>query len=512
MERSAKEPIKVVNSDCFSSKQSLCLVYSIQLLVWLMTELLTIHGYTQHLYYITHLARLWMLGVLCLTCIEYLDWKDQFAGRQTTQIARCLSENRRPGLVPDGGAKARYSTLPIKLQNPDIFKAEMNNNNCDIQTESCKFHVTKRSHNHLSNNRCRDVTTFIPTMDHLHMSFIDYLWLAWFLKPTTMAVMLFGGSNSSGVYGILKIRILEMFGYGETDSNSKTEIIIINLILNTVLVTCIRDLDNDMFCELFIPSATYFNCDETVTSGDISLKMDLKNKKVIEVTFSGKSLNLKDALILIVIALFGHAHPVMHSFANWGIDPHNQNTFLQRMAICTIKYNNIGMESFPKTVNCLKMLGITKYIDHDAARLSIHQTPHTVPKHTHLLKLKKISKFVDFIIQVRTFFMSELANHQEDFMGIDREAFFLGTVMHSLDHSQYFKLLQIDNFRGCSEEFKANREFATLIFNCFADTPHFRLFECRFSHAPHVFFRNVYQFAANIDRGLADAMECTIAS
>ena len=106
--------------------------------------------------------------------------------------------------------------------------------------------------------------------------------------------------------------------------------------------------------------------------------------------------------------------------------------------------------------------------------------------------------------------LKEFMKYQEDFAGIDGEALFIGTVMHSIDHIQCATQIDINNFRG-TDKFAADREFATLTQSCFVDKPPLRLFECRFSHAPHPFYRKVYQFASRIDLRLANIMECTIA-
>lgn len=44
-----------------------------------------------------------------------------------------------------------------------------------------------------------------------------------------------------------------------------------------------------------------------------------------------------------------------------------------------------------------------------------------------------------FVVKVRALFLAEFANHKELFPGIDGEAMFVGTVLHSLDHVSHFK-------------------------------------------------------------------------
>ena len=105
--------------------------------------------------------------------------------------------------------------------------------------------------------------------------------------------------------------------------------------------------------------------------------------------------------------------------------------------------------------------------------------------------------------------MKEFLRYEKDFPGMDKEAMFLGTVMHSIDHANMDVLAEVRNFKG-SKKFLGNRELATAVFCCFSDLPHFMTFECRFSHAPHPLFRNVFTFASRIDKRLADSLQCCI--
>merc|ERR1711862_1005515 len=47
----------------------------------------------------------------------------------------------------------------------------------------------------------------------------------------------------------------------------------------------------------------------------------------------------------------------------------------------------------------------------------------------------RYSRFVNFSIKARAIFINEFAKHKHLFPGIDGEAFFVGTVLHSLDHT-----------------------------------------------------------------------------
>lgn len=182
------------------------------------------------------------------------------------------------------------------------------------------------------------------------------------------------------------------------------------------------------------------------------------------------------------------------------------------MAICTVNFNHLGLTCFPKFMGMLRRLRVLNYITSDVARVVLHQGPHTVPPHGNLRHLTEDLEIVDFIVKVRQFFLREFWKHKYDFPGIDGEALFIGTVLHSIDHCQATYVLDdITYFKG-SDEFLATKELATVILNCFTDKHRFALFERRFSHAPHQFYRSVYQFAVALNPRLANALECTIAT
>ena len=123
-------------------------------------------------------------------------------------------------------------------------------------------------------------------------------------------------------------------------------------------------------------------------------------------TFNGEIIeDFNDAISLAFIALVGHTHPVIHSFANWGINYNLPNTFIRQMAILSITYNHMGMKCIPRTYEFLRKIGITKYTTFDVTQLVQHQGPHTVPPHSHLQHLQKYSKFLTFVINVRGYFL-----------------------------------------------------------------------------------------------------------
>ena len=78
-------------------------------------------------------------------------------------------------------------------------------------------------------------------------------------------------------------------------------------------------------------------------------------KELTYLKFGGESISPTDLLPILFLVWAGHVHPVIHSFANFGLS--NSSLFLRTMALSTIKYNSRGVVGFPKTVGLLHKLG-----------------------------------------------------------------------------------------------------------------------------------------------------------
>ncbi|CAE8665457.1 unnamed protein product, partial [Polarella glacialis] len=57
------------------------------------------------------------------------------------------------------------------------------------------------------------------------------------------------------------------------------------------------------------------------------------------------------------------------------------------------------------------------------------------PPHASIVELRTHSKVVDFVIHVRRKFLKTFGKYQSKFPGVNGEALFIGTILHSLDHS-----------------------------------------------------------------------------
>ena len=87
---------------------------------------------------------------------------------------------------------------------------------------------------------------------------------------------------------------------------------------------------------------------------------------------------------------------------------------------------------------------------------------------------------------------------------------FIGTVLHSLDHYSMEKNIDPLIFDvKCSKYGKMN-EVLRLVRSCYVEKPPGLLFNHSYKNAGHLFYREVYQVAANINLELADQMDACI--
>ena len=122
----------------------------------------------------------------------------------------------------------------------------------------------------------------------------------------------------------------------------------------------------------------------------------------------------------------------------------------------------------------------------------------------------KFVPYVYFIVAVRKFFLVEFLAHQADFPGIDGEAHFIATVLHSTEHAnaEHFVDEVFLNSRGA---FGGGFEIG-LLSRCLTTPLIVSRFaaDCRFKNSLHPFYRKVYAYASTIDQRLADEMEVAL--
>jgi len=354
--------------------------------------------------------------------------------------------------------------------------------------------------------------TEIGKMDHHYLGFIDFLWCSWWV---TLRLQLY-------VFRMyIQKRVQNYFGFvQEKCLSTDNEQMVLDAVLNlptlaTWLCNLKKDADGNITCCFIAPNAAHINKDKGVTAGDFDMHLDITNRKVLSATYCEKTIDLDEASALLVDIWLAQSHTILHAYGNWGVNIDAPNPFIRRMSVVTIKLNSVGALYF-EFVDNLAKIGMANYCNgENTAILAANGTGiYTVPKHTVLLELQDHSPIIEFIVKVRGFFMKQFVKHQEDFPGIDGEALFVCTVIHSLDHWEAKKHLKTVFMKKDDSEFSGDKEWASLAIDFaaeYTDDAKYNWFENRFSHAPHAFYNDVYRFAAGINQEFAEQLQACMA-
>jgi len=174
-------------------------------------------------------------------------------------------------------------------------------------------------------------------------------------------------------------------------------------------------------------------------------------------------------------------------------------------------YNYFGYETFPRLATMWRDCGAAKY---DFTRITYvfdHGVATGVPKHPRLHDVMQYSSLAKFVVQVRNNFLNIYADYRAEFLGMDGEAMFIGTILHSLDHSlMSWNLLDPLWLNVDDPRFAVCAELGRFVRVGFVDDLPFLTFAKRYKDAPHPFYQAVYKHAVKINKRLADHMDTCI--
>lgn len=246
----------------------------------------------------------------------------------------------------------------------------------------------------------------------------------------------------------------------------------------------------------------------------MTIELDLREKRFEKGTLDGEDLAARDALILIWFHVIFANHVKIHSYANWATNAqeHKYDPFLHRMSVTTIMYNFFGFSAFPTICGYWKSWGIASDF-HNITEVIKKGISNGIPHHAGLGELIPYSDIAKFIIPLRKHFHSTFKEHQDEFPGIDPESFFIGTIMHSLDHTlmgwNLTDPMFLDTSR-CDPRFRIMAELGRFVRAGFVDDLPGLPFRKNYYNAPGKFYKRIYTFAARLNKKLADAMDVCI--
>ena len=72
-------------------------------------------------------------------------------------------------------------------------------------------------------------------MDHVYMSFMDFLWATWVFRPSAITTVLVGGQHQKGLAGIIAMKLKERLNLVVKKPRGETEEVLYNLLMETSL-------------------------------------------------------------------------------------------------------------------------------------------------------------------------------------------------------------------------------------------------------------------------------------
>lgn len=502
-------------------------VYVAQIVIWWLAEC-----YSPVITY-GSAAAWFMRATLVLAAVhtyaEWSYWQRVFSVRVSRGDPQSPSNLRRPdtgtrvcGPSTYGSPRCRFSTLPKEI-NPAAFAggaSAASHPAGEMRAYEKEGRVARRGSvaigmrtalspqggAKLSSTRAKELD-----MDHVYLDLSDWLWTAWFVAPPMYLGMFFGGHFAVGIVGILWNKLKKRLGVARSMPTSECAARLVEFCINSSMVVWSYKDGNVLRYE--IPGVTHIDAKTgRVTAGTLALKIDITEKSVFDIVYKDTPISVQACAVLVFNCFAGHTHPVIHSCANWGINPDCPDWFIRRMSVISVKYNHMGLHGWPLAVTLFKRIGLLETpLGNDQTRLTCHMN-HNVPNHAHLREFRNVSQYSSFILDVHRHFLLKFEEYAQDFPGIDGEALFVGTVLHAIDHCQAAKIMGQPLLEmGGEPQYAADHEWAVFTVHTVVDRPPGRPFECRMSHAPHPLFKETYKYGAKRDKELAGYMECCIA-
>jgi len=364
-------------------------------------------------------------------------------------------------------------------------------------------------------------------MDHIYISFGAYIWAKVFIGNSVVALTL---------YGLLKLKIrvlLYKFGFVQKKPMNAAEVAAKLVLEQTQVIHYIgkfsqkndndevppKGIEEEDLAAFSFPNFPILQNNGTAHVADLLfIVIDLNSKQMVSANLDGDMLTAEQAIILLWFNTVFANHVKIHSYANWGVNlgkskDSDVDVIMARNSLVTVYYNFIGYSIFPTLIPTFQRLGFLS-VDCSSSMKQIfdHGISSTPPEHSKVVELMQKSRFVKFITLCRPIFLKKFNRHFSfKDNKIDAEALFIGTVLHSLDHTLASINLEDPLWLDTScPRFGAMAEMGRLVKAAFVDDLPFLPFNKRFQTSGHPFFVSVYNKASKVDKFLADHMDVCI--
>ena len=220
------------------------------------------------------------------------------------------------------------------------------------------------------------------------------------------------------------------------------------LLLETTLALYISSISQNNIARFFIPKLPYADHECTYNIANLDIKLDLDTKEMVAASLDDEHLTSSETVILLLFYIPSAHHVKVHSMGNWSLNIHTshkvKNSFHARNSIVTVMYNHMGFTTFQKLMPLWIKIGILskEWEGETWGQIVLHGVNGGVSSHSLIRELAKHSQLVSFVTLTRSIFLNEFARQKRLFPGCDGEAMFVGTVLHSLEHLMYERILE----------------------------------------------------------------------
>jgi hypothetical protein len=349
-------------------------------------------------------------------------------------------------------------------------------------------------------------------MDHIYLAFRDFLWASYFILPNSVYLWVRG-------FLVLKLRE-QMFHYGiisplKHDSRRTCALLVLNGPSTSVAYQFqMIDKRGHTVAIFAFPNFPMLNNQGKYTEADLfSVEIDLSDCVLTKASIDGIDITSDEALILIWFYRISAGHVKIHAFSNWATNVQQfRFPFLRKMSVITVMYNYFGNTSFPLLCRMWWQLGLTTIDFSNVKRVFESGVGQGINDHGNILELAKFSETIDFLIKIRNHFMNEFQKERDCFPAIEGESLFLGTIVHSLDHTLMEWDLQDPLWLQTTGKYKTMAELGRLVRAGFVENLPGILFCKRYSDAPKEtqLYSSVYAAASKLNKRLADQMDMCI--
>ena len=399
-------------------------------------------------------------------------------------------------------AADKYETEETPLM--DVFRMEQ-------ERPSRPAVLRRASHSRASiSGLSKDGPAVELDMDHVFVPFLSFLWANTFIGPNALLFWL------KGIIVLKARQVLVRWGMLKMKEFDPARVAA-SLCLEGTLAMYYRVRHNNV-AGFYFPSCPVVQPDGSFCVKDLlAIEIDLEEKKLVKARLDDKELTASQALTILWYNTISANHTKLHAYANWGVNVEAEqmqtNPFHARNSLVTVIYNYYGFTTFVKFYPIWKKMGLLSDSWDPESLLSTfrHGIESKVAAHPRIDELMPYSTFVNFTVKVRAIFLSEFSKHKSSFPGCDGEAMFIGTILHSLDHTCMEWNLKDPLWLDVDDPaYGLMAELGRIVRVGFVEDIPGVYFSKRFKGCGQKFFETVYHKAAKINEKLADHMDTCI--